>query len=450
MKKTALFLSLLFFLSVTAESAATIFPLNEIKPGMKGKGRTVFIEDRIEEFDVEILGILHNFQPRKNLILAKLSNSILENTGVMEGMSGSPVYIEGKLAGAVAYSFPFAKEPIAGITPIEEMLAISETAPPKSSFTPQTPIQKHLTLDDLIEINKEIIQAKTSSFSEGQILSPISIPLVFNGFSSHAFDKAKTFFSKLGFSPVRIGSVGQQSPGITVPDTGLQAGEPVGVQLIGGDVNLSAVGTVTHVDGRKILAFGHPWFNLGTVDYAMTKANVLAVIPSLENSFKIATTDKIIGSFSQDRVSGMFGELGKMPQFIPINIKLLNSKGEEREFSVEIADDKFLSPALINVAVLGILSVEERAYGDLSLEFAGDVYLTNGMNIHLEDLFSGSYNASVTDLSSLVAAVVYFLTNNEFQDLTIHRIDLDIRASEKVRFSNMEQVWLDKYDALPG
>jgi len=450
MRKIALLLSFFLLLTVLAEASVPVFPLNEIKAGMVGKGKTVFAGGTIEEFDVEILGVLHNFQPRRNLILAKLKNSILERAGIMEGMSGSPVYIDGKLAGAVAYSFPFSKEPIAGITPIEEMLSIPKTQDSRSSLSPQVPIKKHLTLDDFFEINRELFPSRMGIFSDEQTISPINIPLLFTGFSSQAFNKTKSFFSRLGFSPVRIGAVSQQSGEISIPDTGLREGDPVGVQLIGGDVDMSAVGTVTHVDGKKILAFGHPLYNLGTVDYAMTRARVLTVIPSLSNSFKIAATDKVVGSFSQDRVSGMYGELGKKPKSIPVNIRLLTAKGEKREFTVNVADDKILSWALVNVSVLSVMSVEERAVGDLTLDFSGDIYLENGMSIHLEDLFSGSYDNSVTDLSSLVAAVVFFLTNNEFQDLTIHRIDLDISASEELKFSNMEQVWLDKYDASAG
>lgn len=432
------------------ESTVIILPLDQIKAGMKGKGRTVFEGDKVEEFDVEILGILHNFQPRRNLILAKLQNDLLVKTGVIEGMSGSPVYLDGKLIGAVAYSVgSFPKEAIAGITPISEMLAMSNEKSPKSSFVPKIQITNHLTLDELFELNKEYFRPLGTNV-DGQLVKPLSIPLLFSGFSPRAFDKAKSFFSRLGFTPIQSGSTSQFQSEISSSDMTLQAGAPVGVQLIKGDLDVSAVGTVTHVDGSKILAFGHPLYNLGAVDYAMTKAKVMTVVPSLMTSFKLAATDLTVGRFVQDRSSGVLGELGKMPKFVPINFKLLNGESEVKDFKVQVVDDKILTPLLVNLASASIISAEERAIGDLTLELRGIIYLDNGMNVQLEDLFSGQFDTALTDLTGLVTAVVYLLTNNEFQEMGIHRIDLNIAATEEVRFAYLEKVWLEKYEAYPG
>jgi hypothetical protein len=418
---------------------------------MKGKGKTVFKENKIEEFDVEILDVLYNIAPKRNIILAKLKGSVVDNAGVIQGMSGSPVYVGGKLIGAVAYSFgDFAKEPIAGITPIGEMLSVSREEAPKSSFSPQIPFKVNLSLDELFEINKELLLPKSSFISEGQTLAPLSIPLVFSGFSSSAFERAKMFFSAMGFSPVRGGPSGQTLQKISSLDLDLNEGDPVAVQLVRGDMDMSAVGTVTHVDGNKIFAFGHPLYNLGKVDYAMSKARVLTVVPRLSTSFKIASTDALVGSFSQDRMPGLFGEIGKMPKLVPINVQMTDTKGNIKNFKIELVNDKILTPALVNLSLASVLSSEERAFGDLSLDLKGDIYLENGMSVHIEDLFSGSFNVPGTNLSNLLAAVVYFLINNEFKELGVHRIDLSVHASEEAKFSYLEKVWLDKYEALPG
>lgn len=428
-----------------------IMPLDQVKAGMKGLGKSVFKEENIEEFNVEILGILHNFQPQKNLILAKLKGGIVDRAGVVSGMSGSPVYVEGKLIGAIAYSFPYAKEAIAGITPIAEMLPISEGKEMvKSYFSTRIPLKKSLTLEELFEINKDFFRAKASYFSEGQTFLPLSIPLVFNGFPADTFERVKPFFTKLGFSPISSGTVGQKSQTIKAPDITLKEGDPVGIQFVGGDLSLTAVGTVTYVDGKKLLAFGHPLYNLGSVEYAMTKAEILTVVPSLTTSFKISNTGILVGKFSQDRSTGVFGEIGKMPQLLPLNIKILGDKEEVREFKIKIVNDKILSPTYVNLALFGVLASEERSYGDLSLELEGTIYLENGQNVRLEDLFSGNFNNSVENLSGLITAIVYFLNNNEFKDLAIHRIDLGIRSSEEVKFAYLERVWLDKYEASPG
>ncbi len=449
---TPLFLVFLFSsLSLSIETSRPVLSLDEIKPGMKGKGKTVFAEDRIEEFEVELLGVLHNFMPKKNLILARLKGNILDNAGVVGGMSGSPVYVEGKLVGAIAYSFPFAKEAIAGITPINEMLSISGEEMKKSSFSPPLAIDKQLTLDDIFEMNKSVFLSRQSSFSEGQKLVPISIPLVFNGFSSPVYEKAREFFSKMGFTPVKGGHISQVQEKIKVPDFSLKEGEAVGIQLVGGDISIDAIGTVTFVEGNRVLAFGHTLYNLGPVDYAMTKVRVITVVPSLYTSFKLSNSGPVIGRFTQDRGTGLAGELGKTPKLIPLNVKIRGEgDGEIKEFKVKIVEDRILTPVLVNFSLMNLLSVEERSLGDLTLQFSSDIYLEDGASVHLEDLYSGNFDHSVSGVSNLVAAVIYFLANNEFKELEIHRIDLNVQASEDVKYAVLEKVWLDKYEASPG
>jgi len=440
------------FCYLGTEGSTVIMPLDQIKAGMKGKGKSVFEESKIEEFDVEILGVMSNIDlPKRSVILAKLSGKSVDNAGVISGMSGSPVYIDGKLIGAIAFNFPFSKEAITGITPIADMLAISgEKEKPAPSFTLPVPFKKSLTLEEFFEINKDFFSTQAGFFSEGQTFLPLRVPLFFSGFSSQAFEKAKPFFAKMGLFPVKGGSSSQSLETISPPDLTLGEGDPVGAQLIGGDLSLVALGTVTYVDGNKILAFGHPLYNLGTVDYAMTKAKVITVVPSLEISFKLAMADVLVGKFSQDRSCGAYGEIGKMPQLIPLNVKILGPKKEIKDFTIKIVHDKILSPLLANVALSNILISEERSVGDLSLELEGDIYLDNSMSVHLEDLFSGNLDSSTTNLSGLLLAVVYFLTNNEFKELGIHRMDLTIQASEQAKFCFLERVWLDKYEVSPG
>jgi len=445
-------LSILLTIAVFISSEATtpILPLNQVKVGMKGTGKSVFLEDRIEEFEVEILGILRNVQPKKNIILAKLKGDRLDNTGVVQGMSGSPVYVDGKIIGAIAYSFPYSREAIAGITPVEEMLDIPKKESPKSSPSLKIPVKKYLSLPELFELNKEFFLSKRALFSEGQTFEPLNIPLVFGGFNSLVFERAKPFFSQLGFSPVMAGPSGQEQEILPELDLNLREGDPVTVQLISGDLSMAAVGTVSFVDGSRLLAFGHPVYNLGKVDYAMTKAKVITVVPSLNVSFKLASPEAVVGTFTQDRTSGLSGEIGRIPRLIPINVNTTDAEGNRQEFKIKVIDDPILTPVLVNFSLANLLSGEGRSIGSLSLELRGTVYLTNGMNVSLEDLYSGQLDASITSLSSLLAAVVYFLINNEFEDIDIHRVDLDIQATEDIRISNLQKIWLDKYEAKPG
>jgi hypothetical protein len=450
--KVTLICVLTIGLANAAKASVLIMPLNQVKQGMKGTGRSVFLKDKIEEFEVEVLGVLREYRPKSHLILAKLSSPILDKTGISEGMSGSPVYIEGKLIGAVAYGFPFAKEAIAGITPIEEMLAIAAKEEEKTSTlnSNKIPFRNRLSLEDLLEINKEVFKRNSKYAFDGKHFSQMSIPLVFSGFSPFGFERAADVFSSMGFNPVQSGSSIQSFEDIPETDFSLRPGDPVGCQLISGDLNMSAIGTVTYVDENKVLAFGHPLYGLGSVEYSMVKAQVITVVPNLSSSFKISTTGAQVGSFSQDRPTGIFGEIGKLPDMIPLNIKMLNSSGSIKEFNLSVVDDKILTPFLVNVAASNVIVAEERALGDLSLEFSGDIYLENGMNVHLEDLYSGNFDASIVEISNFLTAVVFFLVNNEFRDLGIHKIDLLVRADAEPKFTYLEKVWLDKYDASPG
>lgn len=427
-----------------------ILRLDQVAKGMKGRGLSVFADNKIEEFDVEIMGVLRNFQPKRSLILARLASEILAESGVIQGMSGSPVYVNGKIIGAVAYSFPFAKEAIAGITPIEEMLAVSQPEATKMTFATRIPIQKHLSMEELLDIYKGVFSPLPSGVIDGQVLSPLHIPLVFSGFPSPVFEGAKPFFQRMGFVPVLAGPSSQTGQKGSLARATLREGDPVGAQLVTGDLSLSAVGTVTYVEGNRVLAFGHPLYNLGRVGYPMTRENVLAVVPSLSTSFKISTPGDIVGMFSQDRSSGVIGELGKMPPLVPLNITLIDPSGTSRDFKLSVVADKILTPFLMNVAVSGVLAVEARSLGDLSLTLDGRIYLDNGMSVQLEDLFSGTFDSALGELSSLITAVVFFLTNNDFKDLGIHRVDLTVSAAEEVKVTYLEKIWLGKYDALPG
>ena len=443
---------LLLLAAFAAEAVTLTMPLAQVKPGMKGRGRSVFQGQSIEEFEAEILGVLENVQPKRNVILARLKGRGLESTGVISGMSGSPIYIDGKLIGAVAYSFNFQKEAIAGITPIEEMLAIGK-APEEPRTGASTPavIREGASLEELSEEFRRVFAAPAASRAAAPALTPLELPLVFSGFSAGVFERAREFFGPRGFRAVRAGSSAQTLPGQAPAGPSLREGDAVGIQLLGGDLDISAIGTATYVDGNKVLAFGHPAYNLGSVDYAMTRAAVIAVMPSLESSFKLATAGPVIGRFTQDRTAGAAGELGALPKLIPLNISLRTGPEVKKDYKLKLVADKFLTPALVNLAVSTLITSEERSLGDISLDFDADVFLDKGgLSVHLEDLFSGSYDTPPVNLSSLVAAVVHYLLNNEFKDVGIFRIDLNVRAIEESRLAALEKVLLDKYEVSPG
>ena len=452
-RRIALIALVLVASAAAAEAVTITMPLSQVKPGMKGRGKSVFQGKTIEDFEVEILGVLENNQPKRNIILARLKGRGLESTGIIQGMSGSPVYIDGKLIGAVAYGFSFSKEPIAGITPIEEMLAVERApAEPKAGAVAAPPLRDDLSQAELSETFLRALASRPAEKASGAAISPLDMPLVFSGFSAGAFERARAFFAPSGFRAVRAGTGAGQTPAADAPaGPSVREGDAVGVQLIGGDLDLSAVGTATYVDGNKVLAFGHPLYNLGAVEYGLTRADVIAVMPSLESSFKLATAGPVIGRFTQDRTAGAAGEIGVMPRLIPLNISVRTGPGDRKDFKLKLVADKFLTPALVNLAVSGLITGEQRSLGDISLDFDADVFLDKGgLSVHLEDLFSGSYDNPPVSLSGLLAAVVHYLMNNEFKDVGIFRIDLNVRAAEETRLATLEKVLLDKYEVSPG
>src|SRR6202047_3877037 len=280
--------------------------IGEVRPGMIGIGRTVFEGTRVEEFQVKILGVIENvIGTHRNLILARLEGGPLANTGVIAGMSGSPVYIDGRLIGAVSYALgSFSKEPIAGITPIEEMTA--ETTPafrPASAHLqidfPLTPVSLVGAFRKALNWNRPFADrpadaqlvgltgiAGIGGREVGTLLRPIATPLVMSGFDPDLADRLGAAFRDQGFIPAG-GPAGGSRAGDMPFDGPMKPGDAIGVTFVDGDFLLGGTGTVTHIDGDRVYAFGHPLYNLGATEFPMTRAYVYTVLPRLFSSSQL-------------------------------------------------------------------------------------------------------------------------------------------------------------------
>ena len=324
---------------------------------MQGVGRTVFEGARVDEFGVRILGVLENaVGPRQSLILARLEGGPLAQTGVIAGMSGSPVYVDGKLIGAVAYAFPFGKEPIAGITPIADMIEAAGSAAPRAASTRLRPgsggsLAAPLDRASVAAALRRPLRALAPAAFRGEALppgvagaslSPVALPLVFSGFDADTFDWARGVFSAMGFAPV-MGGGGGTAPG-PLPD--LTPGAAVGVSLVEGDLDLSVTGTITHIDGDRVYAFGHPFYNLGPTRFPLKKAWVYSIFPSLQVSWKIAAAQDAVGTMDQDRTTTISGRLGEGPRMIPVEVRLRSPRASERTFRFRMVEDELFTPLL--------------------------------------------------------------------------------------------------------
>ena len=449
------------------------FPVSELKPGMVATGRTVFQGDQLEEFKAHILGILHNsIGPRRDLILARLEGGPLANTGVIAGMSGSPVYIDGRLVGAVSYSLgEFSKEPLAGITPIEEMIA-DATLPdgqrraqvPRAQLT--LPVTQEGLRDSLRQAfswarpfaespaDVSVIGTNTVNAGIATLLRPISTPISFSGFDSRTIDPLVSAFRDLGFMPVLAGAaqLGSQSSTASAPSGSssapLRPGDPIGVALMNGDLQVGATGTVTEVDGNRVYAFGHPFYGLGPTQFPMTRAHVITVLPSLSSSIKIASTGDVIGIVQQDRATTIAGTLGPGPSMIPISLTLNSERGTRKKFSIGIVNDQLFTPLLAYVAILNTLTSYERQNGVGTYTLKGAARVKNHSDVAFEDLFTGDQPSTYAAAS--VVAPLNVLLRNAFEAVQFEGLNLEIEASETPRSATLERVWIDGTKAKPG
>ena len=443
---------LLFWPATAAAQSADLYPLDLIRPGQGGYGKTVFEGSKVETFQVRILGVLENVGPKQNLILARLSGGPLEKTGIFAGMSGSPVYLEGKLAGAVAYAFPFAKEPIAGITPIQETVDIFKEKPSGIQ-----PVRRSVSLRSLYRLDQHPLLGREpsqvrlaadrflGSHSWGQLTS-IATPLNISGFSRLSVQTFAPQLQSLGIVPVR-GLVGAASD--ETSQAPLEPGSSISVQLLRGDLDLSAGGTVTHLSGNRFYAFGHPFLGIGYTDLPVNQASVLTIIPSLNNSAKISASTRFVGAIKQDRATGIMGLAGEQPRLIPVQMQLRTSRNETKRFRYEVVSDNFLTPFLITFLVHNNIVSSEKAVGELTLQVKclisvkgqPDVLFENGVS----DLASGPAFAAVA-----AASPVHFLLNSGFDELVMEKIELEVQAREQNRQATLDRVWQDKLEVRAG
>jgi hypothetical protein len=458
---------LLLGASTLARVGATtpLMPVDEIKAGMRGKGTTVFSGATRSEFDVEILGVLKNVVgPRRSLILARLAGHRLAETGVMQGMSGSPVYVDGRLIGAVSYSLgAFSKEPIAGITPIAEMIdATNPAAAARPSAARPTPVAMRWppSRDEFVTALREAFGRLRPAGTDGRalsglelsalgnvpagaVLAPIATPFTMSGFSGETAEALSSVLGGLGFASASAPAEETANP--TGP---LSPGDAVGVSLIAGDLAFGATGTVTHVDGSRVYAFGHPFFNLGPIEFPMTKAWVQTLLPSFNVSAKLAAIGDVIGTVQQDRATGIAGTLGKGPDLVPVTLTLSAERGPSRSFKFGIVKDQLFTPLLAFASIVNTLQSYEREFGAATFTVRGKTIVRDHGTIALEDIFTGETPA--IGAAAYVAGPLNLLLRNDRQPVQIEGVDLAIQSFEEPRTATIERVWLGTREPRAG
>jgi hypothetical protein len=437
--------ALAFILNVTA-SAAERMPLDQIQKGMKGYGLTVFEGTKIERFDVEILGVLNNIGPGQNLILARVDSPVVDRTGIIAGMSGSPIFIDGKVIGALAYAWQFSKEPVAGITPIEEMLKISQrVAPAGATLAGATPRMSGAELLNSIA-NRKIdgaFQALVKDFAASPMSAingarPVAMPLSLSSFAPETIARFTPELDRLGFLAVPSGA-SSASTSKSPAKTSFDPGDAVGAVLLNGDFTVAATGTVTYVDGDHVYAFGHPFLDMGEISFPMASSEIVTVLPSIASSFKMSNTGPIIGVLRQDRAAGIMGVVGEQAPLIPIDVTL-NGSGPEQVYHVNVVRHPRLSPLMLAMVTDSVIANAQRAAGERTVLLESEIKLKGFEPIKLREGWAGEQARS--SIPQYLAVVAGYLMSNEFRDAEIESVKVHIHHDDQLRIAKLMEASL--------
>jgi hypothetical protein len=396
--------------------------VDDIQPGMKGIGKTVFSGTTIEDFDVEILGVLKNQAPHSDTIMARISGGPvpIEKSGVIAGMSGSPIYIDGKLIGALAFTSIFPKEPIiAGITPIHEMLD-------DAARVASTPDISH---------NLAFIPGFADTSLQPFNLVPIQTPLMVSGTDPRVLSLMKEHLTPFNMFPIPVGNVSRAIA--QNADTDLNPGSAVGIQLVRGDMDISAVGTVTYRDSDRILAFGHSMFFAGNVNFPMAPAYVHLIVPNQINSFKMASPLETVGTITQDRRTGISGVLGLTPRMIPLNVTVQydGEQGAGKQYFFEVIDYPLFVPLLMNMVGTEALLATENIVGDTTIRTHTTLTFKNHPPLIFEDLFTGNQNIPAAIIKAF--APLGILMGNNFEPVSLEQVSLEITVKNTIQFAEI-------------
>ena len=418
-----------------ATDAPATIPVSEIKPGMKGVAYTIFEGDQVEKIDLEVIGVLHNaVGPQLDVILVRLLGDKVQQTGVVAGMSGSPVYFDGKLAGALALKLgQFTREAIGGVTPISDMFEIE-----KAPATASPAMSAH------IDVPAEF--AARASVGAGQYLVPIETPLVTAGLYPETLARFGKDFTAWGMTAM-AGGTAPPSP----DDAKLQPGDMVGIDLVEGDLSISSGCTVTTVIGDRILACGHPIFGFGSVAMPLSRAHVIMTLASAQASTKIMSTGGTIGTLTQDRQTAVMGQLGPGPTMIPLEVTL-DTPAEQKKYHFKVIESPQLTPTLVATAAFNGI-VGSPAYGEGStLQMDGTIAVKGHTPVQLEDLFAPT--DQTTPAAFYVATEVMSdfarIYSNPYEPPQIDHIELHVKALTEKRWATIDNAWIDHSEVQPG
>jgi hypothetical protein len=416
------------------QQSNAIIPLSEVRPGMQGYAYTIFAGDQIEKFDLEVIGVMPNFLgPKQSIILVELKGPKVEHTGVVAGMSGSPVYLDGRLAGALSLKLGiFTKEAIAGVTPIEDVLR-----PPTPSADVQAAPQQFTLPNDTVARN---------FLPTGTSLERIETPLVFSGFQPAAVQQFAAQLQSYGFVAAQ-GGTAEAKP----DDRKLMPGDMAGMVLVSGDASINSACTVTVVQDDKVFLCGHPFMSLGDVQMPMSRSRVVTTLSSSLASTKIVNVGGPIGTITGDHLTAVTGKLGGSPTMVPLDLSFVTGSAEKR-LHFEIINHPKLTPVLVAVTTFNGLT-QNSTYGEgTTLHLTGEIRLQGHAPVQIESTFAPGDSMSPDSLPIAIAIQNVFgrLFTNNYEIPSVDHITLRVESQPGRKSYTIESAWLEKGEAAPG
>jgi hypothetical protein len=433
-------------LPVRAQQSTELLPLSQVRPGMQGYAYTIFEGDQVEKFDLEVIGVLPNFLgPKQSIILIQLKGPKVEHTGVVAGMSGSPVYLDGKLAGALSLKLGvFTKEAIAGVTPIEDVLK-SAVQPANSAGVSTGSSQESVQMSpQQLTLSKDA--ATRTGLPSGWALQPIETPLVFSGFQPAALQQFAPQLQSYGFVATQGGTVAARPD-----DRQLAPGDMAGMVLVQGDASINSACTVTAIQAEKVFLCGHPFLSLGDVQLPMARSRVVTTLSSSLASTKIVNLGGSIGTITGDHLTAVTGKLGAAPAMIPLELSL-SVAGAEKKLHFELVNHPRLTPLLVGLTVFNGMT-QNSIYGEgTTLHLTGEISLKGHAPVKLENTFApgDAFSPDGLPIAINLQTVFMRLFANTFEPANVDHIALHVESVPGRNSFTIESAWLEKGEAAPG
>lgn len=435
-----------------------ILPLSQVRPGMQGYAYTIFVGDQIEKFDLEVIGVMPNFLgPQQSIILVQLKGEKVEHTGVVAGMSGSPVYLDGKLAGALSLKLGvFTKEAIGGVTPIEDILhpAGPNNAPPFSALAqPQTqqsaPSYSSAQVQPQFQPQQVALPRETTArngLPSGSSLEPIATPLVFSGFQPSTLQIFAPEIASFGFVAAQGGTAAPQPD-----DKKLAPGDMAGMVLVSGDASINSACTVTAVQADRVYLCGHPFLSLGDVALPMARSRVVTTLSSSLASTKIVNVGGPIGTITGDHLTAVTGRLGAPPPMIPLDLSVSSPIGNKK-LHFQVVDNPKLTPLLIALTTFNGLT-QNSVYGEgTTLHLSGEVRLKGHAPVQIENTYApgDALGGDGIPIALGVQSIVNRLFTNTYEVPNVEGVDLKVESIPGRQSFTIDSAWLEKGEAAPG